>query len=345
MWNPDQPNDFDRFTPTDLPLFLEWWERRGSEAIAVQLAGGFIEGATYPYLRLLQTDPDQLPPWVRTLLIWRGQAQWAYEQGIALTQRLERGLPGLQGIVYPVPLRLTPQHFAEIPPAIQNGFIEGNRFSLQWVKRLSGEARQVIGDLMAANALQNRNPSDAIPLLETVLRREAIAHKLGINPNQVDAAMLEQWLQTAAFDTAKKIAYRADLIAVTEGMRMANLGIMAEMESRQEVNCYVMPHRGTCPECQRLIDGRVFEIARLKQDMMVNFGKKKTAWVATIPQHPRCRHSIMDVPFKFRRALRGVPIPREGLLLEWYGLPGGKEAFEALALPRLPWLTPAGKVA
>lgn len=347
MWTPEDPDDFSTFIPSDFPAFLEWWQREQTDAIALQVASGFVEGVTQPWLELLATDSDRLPEWIKTVLRWRLAAQWAYQQGVPLMSRLERGLPGLLGVDYPEQFRITPAQLAEIPPQIRQGFLEGNKFSLSWVKRLSSDAKELMGDLMAANQLRNQNPRDVVPILERVLRRDLIARARGVAPGEVTPEQMNEWLQQAEFSVLEGIARRAELIAVTEGMRMQNLGILTSMEAQGETLCYVMPHRGTCELCQELIDGRVFLIKILKQNAFANIGVKKDRIVPAIPQHPRCLHSIMEVPWRFRKVLRALrgDISEKGILLEWYGLPGGEQAFEELGLPRKPWLTLGGAIA
>ncbi len=336
MWNPLDPFDFSQFTPLDMPAFLDFFEREHSEAIAQILLGAFVDGVTGSYLKLLQAD--DLPDWVKTILRWRLSAQWAYQQGIPLLARLERGLPGLLGLNYPNALRLTPEDIANVPPAVREAFNRGYPFSMSWIKRLSEDARSLTADILAANRLLGRNPADAIPILERLLQRDLI----GGDPTP---EQMQQWLEQAQAKTLEAIAYRAKLIARTESMRMQNLGILTALSARSK-HCYVMPHAGSCPECQRLIDGRVFLIETLTENLYKNFGKKKADWVPALPQHPQCRHSPMEVPWRFRESIEHYgEIPAKGILLEWYGLPGGKAAWESLGLPRQAWLTPEGTMA
>ncbi len=346
MWSPEDPENFDSFVPSDFMPFLDWWEREQGDAIALQVMGAFVEGIGQPYLELLATDPAMLPEWVQTVMRSRLAAQWAYQQGIPLLNRLERGLPGLVGVNYPAQFWITPAQFAEVPPQIRQAFLEGNKFSLGWIKKLSSDARELMGDLMSANTLQNRNPKDAVAILERVLRRDLAGKELGLDPSQMTPEMVQEWMDQATFSTLEQIARRADLIAVTESARMQNLGILSSMEAQSETLCYVMPHAGSCPLCQNLIDGKVFKIQTIKKNLFENFGKKTSQWVPALPQHPRCRHSPLGVPWRFRKVLSAMSgsIGEDGVLLEYYGLPGGEAAFEALGLKRSPWLTAAGKV-
>lgn len=344
MWDPQSPDDFSRFIPSDMPRFLDWWELQHSNAIALQLSGAFVEGIVDPWLELLNRG-EELPVWVQMMLRWRLAAQWAYQQGEPLMARLERGLPGLVGIDYPNQYRITPPMIAEIPPQIRQAFLEGNKFSLSWVQRLSSDARSLVGDLLSANQLANRNPMNAVPVLEQVLRRDLIAEQLGLTPAQVTPAMIQEWVNEAQFSVLEAIAKRAELIAVTESARMQNLGILEAMAIKGDRLAYVMPHTGSCPECQRLLDGRVFRIETLKANLNANIGVKKANWKPSLPQHPRCRHSPMSIPWRFRDALeRYGAIPNDGILLEFYGLPGGKEAMEYMKLPLKPWLTQSGEM-
>lgn len=343
MWDPSNPDNFSGFTPSDMPAFLEWWEMQHSNALSLQISGAFVEGISEPYLTLI-AQGQPLPSWVETMLRWRLASQWVYQQGYPLMQRLERGLPGLLGVSMPAQFRLTPAELAEIPPQLQQAFLEGNTFSNQWIRRLSNDARELISDLMAANQLKNQNPRNAVPILEQVLRRDLIAQELGLDPDQVTPDMIQEWIEQAEFSVLEQLARRADLIAVTEGARMQNLGILTAFELNGDKLAYVMPHAGSCEECQRLIDGRVFLISTLKENLFANFGVKKQNWKPALPQHPRCRHSPMEIPWRFRDALSiyGDP-PATGVLLEYYGLPGGEAAMNDLALPPRPWLTRSGE--
>lgn len=330
-----------------MPSFLEWWENQQTDALALQLADVYVEGITQPWLSAIGSN-SPLPAWVQTMLRWRLVAQWVYQQGLPLSQKVQRGLPGLlTGLPSEVvsQFQITPQDIANIPPAVRNAFLQGNRFSLGWIKRLSDDAKQMMGDLMAINRLKNQNPRAIVPLLEQILRRDLAAQAAGVSPGSLTPQQLQEWIDQAQFRVLQGVAQRAQLISQTEGMRMQNLGILTGLEEKDQTFCFVMPHAGSCPECQRLIDGRVFRIATMKENLFKNFGKKKHDWVPALPQHPQCRHSPMEIPYQFRAALKGFgKIPDDGVLLEWYGLPGKEPAFKALGLPRKPWLSATGQV-
>jgi len=338
MWNPSRPEDLSQFRASDLPDFMAWWETQLSESMALALAGAFVEGATLPYLELMAAGEQ--PDWVRVMLQWRLSAQWAYQQGESLSSYLVRnGLYpiGFDGV--PDNFRVTPAQLAEIPPQMRQAFIESMRFGMGWVTRLNADAREQTRALVAIAQLANRNPTDVAPLLEQVLRRQLAGGE----------ELVDEWVEQASEKVLSAIANRAQTIARTEGARAQNLGILESMILQGDAFAYVMPHRGTCPECRRLLDGRVFRVELLKRNMFANFHQPKARWVAALPQHPNCRHSPMKPIYKFRKALSGVEIPERGILLKWYGLPGGKDAMNALALrpqedaPGEKWLTIEGK--
>lgn len=341
-WSALEPDNFSLFQPTDMMAFLDWFERQYENAIALSIADGFIEGLTEPYLELLARG-EPLPPWVETMLRVRAAAQWAYQQQEPLGRRLVRDLvmilPDDQLGGYAERFRVTPQDIADVPPSVRESFNQGARFSLQWVKRLSDDARGMMRDVMAIESLKNRNPKDAVPLLENILRRDLLAQELGLDPSQVSPAMVQTWLMDAEHKLLNAIANRAEMISRTESMRMMNLGILTSLEESGETLAYVMPHAGSCDQCRRLIDGRVFKISTLKQNLFANFGKQAKNWVASLPQHPHCRHSAGKVPVRFRRAVASAVVPAEGLVLEFYGLPGRETAMESLGLPVVPWLS------
>lgn len=341
MWAPETPDDFSQFQPSDMMLFLDWFERQYENAIALSVADAYVEGITEPYLEVM-AQGQPVPAWVDTMLRVRAAAQWAYQQEEPLGRRLGRELaqviPDDQMAGYAARFRVTPQDIANVPPAVRESFNQGAKFSLQWIKRLSDDARGMMRDVMAIESLRNRNPAGAVPILENLLRRDLIARGMGVFPNTVTPAMVQEWLIDAEGTLINQLAFRAQMISRTESMRMMNLGILTTLEEEGEKYAYVMPHANSCDHCRRLIDGRVFAIAVLRENLFANFGKKPAAWVASLPQHPQCRHSAGKVPVRFRRAIAGAVVPPEGIVLEFYGLPGRQVAMDALGLPEVPWL-------
>lgn len=342
MWSPLTPDDFSQFEPADIMAFLEWFERQYENTVALNIADAFIEGLTEPYLAAISVGVA--PEWVDTMLRVRAAAQWAYQQQEPLGARVRRNLaqiiPEDQLAGYADRFRVTPEDIANVPPSVRESFNHGARFSLQWVKRLSDDARGMMRDVMAIETLRNRNPMGAVPILENLLRRDLVAAEQGITPEAVTPSMVQEWLIGAEDKLLNALAHRAEMISRTESMRMLNLGILTSLEESGETYAYVMPHSGSCEHCRRLIDGRVFPIGVLQNNLFKNFGQRPGAWVASLPQHPHCRHSAGKVPVRFRRAIANAIVPPEGVVLEWYGLPGRQTAMEALGLPEVPWLVP-----
>jgi hypothetical protein len=340
-WSPSAPDDFSRFVPGDMMNFLDWFELSYENAIALGLVDGFVEGLTEPYLEVLARG-GAVPPWIDTMLRVRLAAQWAYQQQEPLGRRVRRNLaqviPEDQLVGYAARFRVSPEDIANVPPAVRQSFVEGSRFSLDWIKRLSDDAKGMMRDVMAIESLRNRNPMDAVPILENLLRRDLVAKELGLTPEAVTPAMVQSWLLDTEAKLINELAHRAKMISATESMRMMNLGILTSLEESGDKHAYVMPHANSCEHCRRLIDGRVFPIQTLKENLFANFGKQAKDWIASLPQHPFCRHSAGKVPVRFRRAVAGAVVPAEGIVLEFYGLPGRQVAMDALGLPEVPWL-------
>ena len=312
MWTPENPTDYSAFTPDDIPAFLEYWERTRS-TLSLDFAGAFVDGLSEPYLSVL---PDNQPEWVKVMLRWRYMAQQAYALGVDVSKILEN--QGAFGFSF----GFTPEEIAEVPPAIINSFHNGYRFSYSWIKNLDRDTRVSLNRVLAYHALKNDHPSVSGPIVEQILRGD------------LDVA-------TATEQELRSIGNRARLISRTEPMRMMNLGILDALEQQGDTLAYVMPHLGSCEHCRRLIDGRVFRIAVLRENLFKNFGVPAEKWVPSMPQHPQCRHSPLRIPPKFKKVLRDRVIPGKGILLEYYGLPGGKVAMEALGLEAKPdeWLS------
>lgn len=349
VWDRDRPDDFTRFEPADILPFLDWFEGQYAEAVSLGVADAFVEGLTQPYLEAIAAG-QPLPQWLETALRWRLVAQWAYQRGYPITGRLERNMVAL----FPPELigeianqfRITPGDVANLPPALREGFLQGASFSLGWVKSLGDDSRELVRDLLAVQAAQNRNPRDAVPLLEQILQRKLVAAGLGISSEAVTQEQISQWAQGASLKVINGLATRARAIAQTESMRMLNMGILTSLEQDGHRLAYVMPHSNSCPHCRRLIDGRVFPISVLKENLFRNFGVKPPFWVASLPQHPFCRHSAMAPPVRFRDALDGFLVPPQGIVLQWFGLPGGESAMASLNLEKPPegWLSPEGSL-
>lgn len=340
-WSSLEPENFSQFQPTDMIAFLTWFELQYENTVSLRIADNLAEQMTEPYLELLARG-ESIPPWVETMQRVRAAAQWAYQQQEPLVRRvlghLAMILPDDQLSGYAERFRVTPEDIANVSPAVRESFNQGARFSLQWVKHLSDDARGIIRDVIAIETLKNRNPMDAVPILENILRRDRVAQELEVAPREVSPAMVQTWLKGAEFKVLKAIAHRAKVISRTESMRMMNLGILTSLEESGETLAYVMPHAGGCEHCRRLLEGRVFKISTLKANLCANFDKPTKNWVASLPQHPNCRHSADKIPVLFRRALASADVPPEGLVLEFYGLPGKKAAMEALGLPVVSWL-------
>lgn len=332
MWTATQPENFSQFTPADLPAFLDWWEDHYTHTLALSLAETFAEGVLEAYLEQIAQGVEP-PEWVRIIGVWRQIAQSAYELGTQLGRELPQNMaaliPASQIEAYRHRWGITPEDIARIPPAIRRAFVEGATASLQWVKSLTNEARHLAAQLLSIHELKNYNPQDAVPLLEQIMRRDAVARLRGVSPEQVSAEDIEHWLAQASQKTLLAIARRAETISRTETMRMMAIGTLATLEEQGQALCYVMPHRGSCPACRRLLDGRVFKIATLKNNMFANFGQPQSAWVASLPQHPNCRHNAQPLPWDYRN-LTPDEVPDTGYLLPNFGL--GADAAAALGL-------------
>lgn len=342
MWTPTDPENFDRFQASDFPKFLEWFERQFEGAIALSLADVFVEGITEPYLEAIaQNQP--IPFWIEAALRWRLAAQWTYEIGKPLSQRVQRGMtalfPAAEAASYAERFKLTPTDIADIPPAIRQAFTEGAVFSLTWVRRLSDDARSLMGDILSATTLKNQSPMDAVPYLERVLRRDLVARELGMQPSDVSPEQVAKWLKVANERVTSMLATRAKAIARTETMRMMNLGIITGLEQDGETLGFVSPHAGSCEDCQRLIDGRVFRLDTMRNNLFANFGVRRENWVPALPEHPNCRHALQRVPVRWRDKVRSLDIPDSGILLEFYGLPSAVEMMAIGLEPKDDWLT------
>ncbi len=337
-WNERRPDDFSQFQPEDMPRFMQWWEASHGATLGFELLASFVKGISTLYLDAL-TRGGTLPPWVQTLLDIRTTVEFAYEHQLPLINKLNGRLPKIFANPewvngYRDRYRaLNPAELMEIPPQIREAFKQGYEFSLQWVKKLSDEAREDISLILKAEMIRNFNPDNAVPLLESVLRRDLVSQLQGApaTPEQVT-----DWLKQANRKTIMKISQRARAISITEAARMANLGILTTLEHEGERLAYVMPHGGACAECIRLVEGRVFEIHVLRDNLFANFGKKKKDWVPALPQHPFCRHSAMRLPIEFRGDSRLLNVPLRGLLLKNYGL-SSETAMQSLGLPPQDW--------
>lgn len=335
VWSRENPNDFSRFESSDMPEFMRWWEGQATATLSFESLAAFVEGVSNLYLKLI-AQGGKLPAWVQTLLDIRTAAQYFYETQPAIATQLQTRLPQILKLEDPNMMAgyearfapMTPKEVAEIPYQIRQAFVEGHEFSLQWIKNLSNEAREDIGLILKAEIARNRNPRDAVPFIERILQREAVG-------SEATPAEISAWLKQASQKTLDKIGWRSRAIALTESARMRNLGILVTLEYEGKDLAYVQPHGGSCPECTRLVEGRVFPIRVLKENLYANFGKKKKDWLPALPQHPFCRHSPTDIPPHFWDTIKGKTVPDTGLLLENFGL--SDRAFEAYGLPDLPF--------
>lgn len=107
-------------------------------------------------------------------------------------------------------------------------------------------------------------------------------------------------------------------IARTESARALAAGSFDETRRLGVEYVYVPENGDSCPECQRLILGRVFPLAALERGS--NFKRKKADWKAALPLHPNCTcHSIPASQWLIDQALKagGGSIPAQGVEVEW----------------------------
>ncbi|MCD8487973.1 MAG: hypothetical protein LRZ84_14855, partial [Desertifilum sp.] len=269
MWDYRKPRDFTYFTPQDIPAFLEYFEREATNILATRLIGAFVDGVHQTMLKLLSRET--LPTWVTVLLRWRDVAIEAYTLGVPIGRRvllgMEKILPTPNQVALLGSFKVTPEDIATVPPAIRSGFVEGASFSLSWIKNLSNDARSQMRDLIAINTLKNRNPEAAIGQLEQILRGDFIGTQ--------DVEQIERWINQASEKVVSGIAHRARLIALTESSRMITVGALSALEQQDDPLCYVRPHLGSCPDCARLLDGRIFRTATIHKNLFANFGVVK----------------------------------------------------------------------
>lgn len=92
----------------------------------------------------------------------------------------------------------------------------------------------------------------------------------------------------------QKNSYLCKFIANTEISKLESLARLEELKARKEKYCYVELSRNSvmCPDCRRLIDGKVFKIETLEKNIYANYGKKPSFWKPAVPLHPNCNHKI-----------------------------------------------------
>jgi hypothetical protein len=107
-----------------------------------------------------------------------------------------------------------------------------------------------------------------------------------VNPTQVAS-----WIYHATHEA--EINWR--LIARTEMIRANHMGRLDACKKMGFERVWVPPHVGSCSQCKRLIENKIFKIDEFRDGS--NYGKPTREWVACIPLHPQCRHvAVAYVP-------------------------------------------------
>lgn len=126
-------------------------------------------------------------------------------------------------------------------------------------------------------------------------------------------------------------AQYCELVTRTETAKLHTLGRIDYLREQGDLYCVVTPHVGSCIHCCRLIEGRVFQLDTLEANVYANYGKPARDWVASVPQHPNCRHSIQPLlgreedemrAWMTEQGITDATFPAEGYLLSTGGLVG-----------------------
>lgn len=105
--------------------------------------------------------------------------------------------------------------------------------------------------------------------------------------NEANPTQTAAWLHKATHDAQED--WR--LIAQTETARANALGRYDGCERAGYDKVWIPPHAGSCEDCKRLIENRVFTIDELRE--ATNYKRRKDEWVPALPLHPRCLHCAL----------------------------------------------------
>lgn len=98
--------------------------------------------------------------------------------------------------------------------------------------------------------------------------------------------------------------YLIKFIANTETSKIYALAILENLRIKGEQHCYVEPTQNMdqCSYCKKLIDGRVFKIKTLADNVYANY-KPKYPQYPSVPLHPNCRHKIRGLSSEEKKKL------------------------------------------
>ncbi len=111
--------------------------------------------------------------------------------------------------------------------------------------------------------------------------------------------------------------YIVKFIANTEPKKIYTLATLENLRRKGEQYCYVNPSGNfdQCPDCQRLIDGRVFKIQTLADNVYSNYREPHPIY-PSVPLHSNCRHEVRGLSSEEKEKLP-ESIPSEGFKIKF----------------------------
>jgi len=111
--------------------------------------------------------------------------------------------------------------------------------------------------------------------------------------------------------------YLIKFITNTEASKIYALAILENLRRKGEQYCYVESTQNIdqCQYCKKLIDGRVFRIKILVDNVYANY-KLKYPQYPSVPLHPNCKHKVKGLSSEEKKKLP-EKIPKEGFKIKF----------------------------
>lgn len=182
------------------------------------------------------------------------------------------------------------------------------------LKRLEGEKILTLTDRLALNYLKRIEKFERI---KTILPKDKPKLNKIIEKYITEKLSFQELVSEILKNFPYLNRWKAERIANTEPSKIQNLAILENLRIKGEKHCYVESSDkiNLCVDCKRLIDGRVFNIKTLQDNVYANYVTKYPQY-PSVPLHPNCKHKVRALSSDEKKKLP-EEIPEKGFPIKF----------------------------
>lgn len=191
--------------------------------------------------------------------------------------------------------------------------LKGSSEERLWLelKKLEGEHIISLTDKLALDYLDK---IETFEMIKTIKKEDKPKLNIVLQKFIKEGLKFEELCSLIKKDIPYLNKYVIERIARTEPSKIYALAILENLRLKGEKYCYVeqTKKQEQCPHCRRLIDGRVFKIKTLVDNVYANYGVSPPR-SPSVPLHPNCMHRVRGLSSEEKKKLPKT-IPDEGVI-------------------------------